>query len=52
MHELGQTTESTGTEWLWRLARNPRRLGTRYLRCALLLARLELGYRVGALASK
>lgn len=29
-----------GCEWLWRLAGDPRRLGARYLRCAMLLARL------------
>ncbi len=32
-----------GLEWLWRLAHNPRRLGRRYLDCALLLARMEIG---------
>ncbi len=31
---------ASGLEWLWRLTTNPRRLGARYARCALLLARL------------
>lgn len=31
-----------GLEWAWRLAREPRRLGIRYLRCAALFARLAL----------
>lgn len=31
-----------GLEWLWRLATNPRRLGARYAKCALLLADLTL----------
>jgi exopolysaccharide biosynthesis WecB/TagA/CpsF family protein len=34
--------QSAGLEWLWRLAHNPSRLGLRYMRCALLLAKLEL----------
>lgn len=33
---------AAGLEWLWRLTTNPRRLGTRYARCALLLARLVM----------
>lgn len=32
-------------EWFWRLAREPRRLGLRYLRCALILPRLALDAR-------
>jgi len=32
--------QATGMEWLWRLAHNPRRLGIRYLQCALVFARL------------
>ncbi len=31
-----------GLEWAWRLATNPRRLATRYARCALLLAEILL----------
>ena len=38
-----------GLEWAWRLASDPRRLGRRYLRCAVLFARLDLGYRLRAL---
>ncbi len=30
--------QRTGTEWLWRLATNPRRLAARYTKCALVLA--------------
>lgn len=30
--------QDTGTEWLWRLATNPRRLTVRYAQCAMLLA--------------
>ena len=30
-----------GLEWLWRLVHEPRRLGLRYVRCALLLADME-----------
>lgn len=37
-----------GLEWLWRLAQEPRRLGRRYAKCALLLARLELARLTGA----
>ena len=33
--------QATGMEWLWRLAHNPRRLGLRYLQCALVFARLS-----------
>ena len=40
-----------GLEWLWRLSHNPRRLGMRYLRCAMLFAKLELGYRVRSIAA-
>ena len=39
-----------GLEWLWRLSTNPRRMGMRYLRCAMLLAKLETVYRMGTLA--
>lgn len=31
-----------GLEWLWRLATSPRRLGMRYLKCALVLADIVL----------
>jgi exopolysaccharide biosynthesis WecB/TagA/CpsF family protein len=31
-----------GMEWFWRLATNPRRLATRYARCALVLAEIML----------
>ena len=31
-----------GLEWLWRLASNPRRLGGRYAKCALLLAEVAI----------
>lgn len=31
-----------GLEWLWRLGSNPRRLGPRYLACAVLMAELTL----------
>lgn len=31
-----------GMEWAWRLATNPRRLATRYARCALVLAEIML----------
>ncbi len=31
-----------GMEWAWRLATNPRRLATRYARCALVLAEITL----------
>ena len=34
--------QRTGTEWLWRLATNPRRLAGRYADCALLLADLAV----------
>lgn len=34
--------QRTGTEWLWRLATNPRRLAGRYAGCALLLADLAV----------
>ncbi|KWT70996.1 putative UDP-N-acetyl-D-mannosaminuronic acid transferase [Hyphomicrobium sulfonivorans] len=37
-----------GLEWFWRLAQEPRRLGPRYAKCALLLARLELRRLTGA----
>lgn len=35
--------QRTNLEWLWRLLSSPRRLGLRYLRCALLLAKLVAG---------
>jgi exopolysaccharide biosynthesis WecB/TagA/CpsF family protein len=34
--------QKNGLEWLWRLASSPRRLGGRYLSCALLLADIVL----------
>lgn len=34
--------QKTGTEWLFRLATNPRRLASRYFQCALLLADIAL----------
>lgn len=34
--------QRSGLEWLWRLVTNPRRLGLRYARCALVLAKLIL----------
>ncbi len=34
--------QDTGTEWLWRLATNPRRLAARYSQCAVLLADLAV----------
>jgi exopolysaccharide biosynthesis WecB/TagA/CpsF family protein len=34
--------QRTGTEWLWRLATNPRRLAARYTECAVLLADLAV----------
>lgn len=37
---------TSGMEWLWRLATNPRRLAMRYAQCALLLADLTLVARV------
>jgi exopolysaccharide biosynthesis WecB/TagA/CpsF family protein len=35
--------QRVGLEWAYRLCTNPRRLGVRYARCALLYARLRLG---------
>jgi exopolysaccharide biosynthesis WecB/TagA/CpsF family protein len=40
--------QSAGLEWAWRLASNPRRLGLRYARCAMLLARIEMNDRAAA----
>lgn len=37
--------QTTGLEWAWRLAQNPRRLGLRYARCAWLLADIEMRSR-------
>ncbi len=34
--------QRTGLEWFWRLATNPRRMFTRYARCALTLASIAL----------
>lgn len=34
--------QRAGLEWAWRLAHEPRRLGSRYLKCALLLGQIEL----------
>jgi exopolysaccharide biosynthesis WecB/TagA/CpsF family protein len=34
--------QRTGTEWLWRLATNPRRLALRYASCAVIFADLAL----------
>jgi exopolysaccharide biosynthesis WecB/TagA/CpsF family protein len=34
--------QSTGLEWIWRLALNPRRLAARYASCAVLLAKIAL----------
>ena len=42
-----QALQSAGLEWAWRLASNPRRLGLRYARCAMLLAQIELRERRG-----
>jgi exopolysaccharide biosynthesis WecB/TagA/CpsF family protein len=36
------TMQKLGLEWLWRLGSNPRRLGPRYLACALLMGELTL----------
>lgn len=36
-----QVFQRLGLEWLWRLAREPRRLGPRYFACAKLLLELE-----------
>ncbi len=41
--------QSTGLEWLWRLANNPRRMASRYLPCALLLAEITLSAPVRGL---
>ena len=35
--------QRTGSEWAYRLLTNPKRMGMRYARCALLYARLRLG---------
>lgn len=35
-----QIMQRSGTEWLWRLSTNPRRLAGRYARCAIVLADL------------
>ena len=40
-----RAVQTAGLEWAWRLASNPRRLGLRYARCALLLARIEMNQR-------
>ena len=40
-----QMMQRLGLEWLWRLASHPRRLATRYGRCALLLAEIEVATR-------
>ncbi len=37
--------QTAGLEWAWRLASNPRRLGVRYARCAMLLASIEMNER-------
>jgi exopolysaccharide biosynthesis WecB/TagA/CpsF family protein len=37
--------QTAGLEWAWRLANNPRRLGMRYARCAMLLASIEMNGR-------
>ena len=34
--------QSTGLEWFWRLASNPRRMASRYALCAVLLAQITL----------
>ncbi|WP_342360452.1 WecB/TagA/CpsF family glycosyltransferase [Terrarubrum flagellatum] len=39
-----------GLEWFWRLMQEPRRLGLRYLRCAMLLARLSLHHEEAPVA--
>jgi exopolysaccharide biosynthesis WecB/TagA/CpsF family protein len=41
-----------GLEWLWRVAREPRRLGPRYAKCAVLLADIEWRRRFGAAAAR
>lgn len=41
-----QVMQRLGLEWLWRLALHPRRLATRYGRCALLLAEIEVASRL------
>jgi N-acetylglucosaminyldiphosphoundecaprenol N-acetyl-beta-D-mannosaminyltransferase len=38
--------QRSGIEWLWRLAREPRRLAARYLVCAYILVLLGLGIRI------
>lgn len=43
-----QALQSAGLEWAWRLAHNPSRLGMRYAKCAMLLARLEINERLQA----
>lgn len=35
-----QFLQNLGLEWLWRMGHDPRRLGLRYMRCALLFAQL------------
>lgn len=37
-----QFMQRTGTEWLWRLGTNPRRLAARYAQCAVILADLAV----------
>ena len=37
--------QSAGLEWAWRLAHSPSRLGMRYAKCAMLLARIEMEER-------
>lgn len=43
-----QAFQRHGLEWLWRLALNPRRLATRYAKCALMLADIEFRDRFSA----
>lgn len=40
--------QKLGIEWLWRLGSNPRRLGARYARCAVLFARLLAADAMGS----
>ena len=44
--------QSAGLEWLWRLMNNPGRLGMRYARCAVLLAKLKIANWAGAGAAQ
>ncbi len=39
-----QFMQNCGLEWLWRLALSPRRLASRYFRCAMLMANLMIPF--------